>query len=312
MRCRFNSREDNIAFHEKLEYVHLPYVTTYPMGIGSNYLHSKGARVVFTGHTGDEGVSHRARRYELFHNREYPAYFKLYQQDLKGKPFSLLRGIRAGLADAKEYRRNLTAIPEESRFYPELLDRAFSQRLRKSYREPYFTFQFDPVTYVNQGGSRARFEIAAYHGSFNDIQYLFPYADYRVLDYAMSIPRRLYLSRTQSRVIFRETFQDIMPQELKAVDYKQTASFEQRKRSDDYDESFLENVSRIQSELDHSVWDGILNFDQISSIKPSGDRKESAYNILHLSYLVRCIRIQRMQSDCKEWRKMDERDKETL
>ena len=310
--CQFNSRENRIAYHDKLEYVHLPYVSTYPMGIGSNFLRSRGARVVFTGHTGDEGVSHRARRFELIWNREFWAYFKLYHHDLKGQPFALLRGIRAGLKDGIDYYRKTKSSPDDDWFFPDYLDRSFSERLRSSYTDPKFSFQFDPAAYVNQGGSRHRFDIAAYHGSFNDTQYLFPYADYRVLDYALSIPRRLYLNPTQSRVIFRDTFDDLMPRELAEVDYKQTPTLEHRKRSDDYEESFNANLNRILSDLNRERWSGILNFDKISATRPSDDRTESAYITLHLSYLVRCIRIQRMQDDCKDWRKMDERDNKTV
>lgn len=316
MNCRFTKREDNRAHASKPEYVPLPYVNTTSIGVGSNYLRSRGVRVVFSGHTGDEGVSHRARRFELFWHKEFVSYFKLYYHDLEGKAFRLIRSIRAGLIDAMQYYKQLKHKPEESYYYPTCLKREFCEQMRPHYEYRDFTFQFAPEEYVMEGGGRHRFDLTAYHGAFNDTQYLFPYADYRVLDFALSIPRRLYLNNAQNRLIFRETFADLMPAELREVDYKQTASkthtSQDEKQTDHEEQIFYQGMARIVSQIDWDQWGNILNRDAIESMKPACSKMESAKQILKVSYIKRCILIQNMQRDSKKWREFDERDKKTV
>ena len=314
--CRFTNLEDNRAHASKPEYVPLPHVNTTSIGVGSNFLRSRGARVVFCGHTGDEGVSHRASRFELFWHKEFISYFKLYFQDLEGKTFRLIRSVRAGLIDAMHYFKQLRQKPDESFYYPTYLQREFCERMRPQYVHKDFTFQFAPERYVMEGGGRHRFDLTAYHGAFNDTQYLFPYADYRVLDFALSIPRRLYLNREQNRLIFRETFADLMPTELREVDYKQTASkmhsSHDEKQPDNEDQIFYRGMARIVSQIDWDQWGLILDRDTIEGMKPAFTKLESAKQILKVSYIKRCILIQNMQRDSKKWREFDERDKKTV
>lgn len=310
--CRFNNREDRYAYHLKREYVQQPFLNTTPIGVGSNYLHTQGARVIFSGHTGDEGVSHRARRMELFHHREYISYFKLYWLDLKGKPLRLLRAIRAGLHDAHQYYSNVDRSGENLSFYPDVLNDDFCRRMHSQYENRKFTFQFDPVNYIRQGGSRARFDITACYGAITDTQYLFPYADHRVMEFALSIPRRLYVNQTETRLIFRETFGELMPKELSEVAYKCTASNMNRTRDDNYDQDFQENLDKILADLDREKWGAILDFDAIAALKPAAPGIDTTLMTMKLSHLIRCIAIGRMQTDSKKWREFDERDKKTV
>lgn len=316
LRCRFTTREDTIAHARKTEHVPLPHVNTTSLGVGSNYLRSQGARVVFSGHTGDEGVSHRATRFELVWHGELLSYFKFYWQDLKGKPLRLIRSVRAGILDAVRYFRGALKKPDESYYYPVYLKKDFCARMHESYSHRAFTFQFSPLRYVMEGGGRHRFDLTAYHGAFNDTQYLFPYADYRVLDFALSIPRRMYLNRTQNRLIFREAFADVMPKELSEVNYKYTAStMDTAAKTPDrqhQEEVFHQGMARIVENIDWDQWGQILDREAIEALKPSTDKVEAALMLLKASYLKRCILIQNMQRDSKKWREFDAQDNETV
>ena len=310
--CRYNCLEDRRAFRAMQEHVLLPYVNTKPLGIGSNYLRSQGAKVIFTGHTGDEGVSHRARRFELFWHKEYLSYFKLYWQDLEGKPLRLIRSIRSGFKEAWSYYKQIHFKPKADFYYPDVLKRDFCERMRRDYKYRFLPFQFAPETYVDQGGSLGRFHLTAYYGSFCDVQYLFPYADYRVMDFALSIPRRLYVNRTQTRLIFRETFGDLMPRELSEVDYKFTISKLHRPNEKEPEEDFARQINRILEYLDHTQWKDILDLEAISRLKPAQPGQDSIIMTIKIAYLIRCIMIQNMQRDSKKWREYDAQDKETV
>lgn len=316
IRCRFTTRADKHLHALKTEHVPLPHVNTTSLGIGSNYLRSQGARVVFSGHTGDEGVSHRATRFELIWHREFLTYFKFYWQDLEGKPLRLIRSVRAGILDAVRYFRSALKKPDKSYYYPVYLKKDFCDRMRRDHSYRAFTFQFSPVRYVMEGGGRHRFDLTAYHGAFNDTQYLFPYADYRVLDFALSIPRRMYLNRTQNRLIFREAFADLMPKELAEVNYKYTAStMDAGNKSPDrerQEEIFHQGMARLVDNIDWDQWGNILDRKAIEALNPSADKVEAAMMLLKASYIKRCILIQNMQRDSKKWREFDEQDKETV
>ena len=68
---------------------------------------------------------------------------------------------------------------------------------------PPLSFSYDPVSYIHQGGSRNRLDNVALYGAYNGVRYLIPYLDYRVIDYAVSIPRYQYLRGRRNRFVFR-------------------------------------------------------------------------------------------------------------
>ena len=47
------------------------YSNTLAICETAQFVNRKGGKVVFTGHGGDEGISHRCNPYELFYHREY-------------------------------------------------------------------------------------------------------------------------------------------------------------------------------------------------------------------------------------------------
>ena len=311
--CHFLTAKDKAGHEKMLRQGMPPFADTPQLGFGSAWMHRQGARVVFTGHGGDEGVSHRANRFELFYNREFLAYFRLYWKDFKGKPLRLLRTLRTGLLDALARWRQLTASAPEAAYDSPVLQRSFQARMRGLFRDQRMYFFFAPEKYVMQGGTRPRLDNAAYQGAQAGMRYLFPYVDYRVMDYAVSIPRRLYVGQNSSRKIFREAFRDIMPKSLYDVHYKDLASIRDLPRKDDQKKRFQYNISYLTEHLDREYWKDILDFDAIAAMELTGahrSREESARKAL-VATLYRAVLIQDMVKISQNWRQAED-ENETI
>ena len=305
--CHFLSKREQTDYADMLRDGAPPFVDTPQLGYGSAWMNRQGARVVFTGHAGDEGVSHRGNRYELFYNREYSAYFSLYREDLQGKPFRFLRSIRSGLVNARENRRKLLEQIPESAYDAPALTKEFCARMRSEFEDQQMYFFLDPKRYVRQGGTRPRLDNAAYQGANAGMRYLFPYVDYRVIDYAVSIPRRLYVSHNNSRVIFREAFRKIMPKSLYDVNYKDLASIRDLPRQPQQNQRLRNSILYLAENLDRDFWGGILDLDAIAAMEPSGEHRSkeaSAFKLL-LHTLNRALFIQNMVKVAREWEEHD-------
>lgn len=307
--CKYADDAPAIDFW-KLAAVPTPaHVDTLHMSDGSAWMRSRGARVVFSGHGGDEGVSHRCGRHELFHNREYPAYFKLYLQDLKGRKFAALRALRSGLKDAAKHKALLnTGYRYSSQNASTVLCGSFRERMAGSCANESLHFETEPHKYVEHGGSRPRLENAAYQGAINGVRYLFPYIDHRLMDFSLSIPRRLYISANRNRVIFREAFRDIIPQSLYTVSYKDPASQRDALPNSDPGAEFRDDFERFKRELDRDYWKGILDIDALEHITLPTEVRSPEYMqcVLVQNLLHRCILIQNVYKYAHRWSDCDE------
>ena len=54
-----------------LRYAMPPYINAMALCDSCSCMHENGASVIFTGHGGDEGISHRSSPYEMFYHHEY-------------------------------------------------------------------------------------------------------------------------------------------------------------------------------------------------------------------------------------------------
>lgn len=309
--CRFLEPEDMLDHHNALGPLMPPFTNTMTLSHGSAWVRSQGARVMFTGHAGDEGVSHRGSRYELFCSGEYLTYFKFFWNDLEGKRFRFLRTLRAGLLYALQFKRNDIPTSSDGHGHYGVLTHAFSSKMKAQFQPQRVYFNTKPYKYVMQGGTRPRMDNASFQGAFNGVRYLFPYVDYRVLDFAVSVPRKLYFDKTRTRVLFREAFRDIMPHSLYTLTHKDTPSTRNLRTLDGYDKHFLNLVERVLSLLDRNMWNGILDFDGIAALRAPRDPSSPENGILNslVQELFHCYLIQRIIKESPNWREMDEQDK---
>ena len=256
--------ELDISQSEAFRYVFPPYINTLKICDTSEFVRKKGARVVFTGHGGDEGVSHRSNVYEMFYHKEYYHFFRYMWSTTygkKGRVYVTLKDSYKKIRDLKE-RKN---IPFRSPFgTPVLVNKEFGNRFMEN-EMPVSTFTFDPKIYVKGGGSRNRLDVVALLGAYCGVRYMVPFLDYRVIDFAVSIPRHMYLKRRRNRYIYREAFKDIMPKSLYSLCIKENNSWQNRKKNPNWYEEFVAKKHEVVQKLDRQYWSKYINFEEVDA-----------------------------------------------
>ncbi len=245
--------EANLSEGTVQKFVLPPYINTLTIIETSDFMNKSGARVVFTGHGGDEGVSHRCSAYEMFYNKEYVEYFKYMWSATEGTRFRPKRMLSACYKNlfvtAKELRN-----PYQGVFGVEDL-------LKKEFREEFdnvekmsLKFAYDAKAYVEEGGSRNRLDVVALLGAYSGARYVMPYLDYRVIDYAVSIPRHMYIKNKMKRYIFRQAFKDLMPESLYVLDRKSSPSWNNLEKKPMSEEENLNRKKIALDMLDKEFW----------------------------------------------------------
>lgn len=193
----------------------------------------------------------------------------------------------------------------------QILDQDFNERMRRTFRNDRFYFTLKPWRYVLQGGTRNRLDNVAYQGAAAGVRYLLPFVDHRVMDFAVSVPRRLYINHSGNRILYREAFRDLMPPSLARVDYKAFLSIANTERRSDPDAEKRaddENRTFFLSRLDPVYWKGILDLDAIAARQLPKDgsyAQQRQYRIENFE-LDRCVLIQNTALMAKKWRDINE------
>ena len=273
-------------------YAFPPYINTLTICEASQFINRSGARVVFTGHGGDEGVSHRSNPYEMFYNREYYHFFRYMWSTTNGHKNRIMETFKKCSCTLGKTRQMLKQPFHMPFSAPELLRADFTNKyLRKEM--PSSTFAYDSQKYIKEGGSRNRLDNIALLGAYSGVRYLVPYLDYRVVDFAVSIPRYLYLKGRRDRYIFREAFKDIMPKSLYSLRYKEDNSRKNMVKNPNWYEEFAKRKADAVSGLNREYWKQYLNFDVIDEWmkqgQPSEEERPHSENIL--SCLFQCAML---------------------
>ena len=309
--CKFLHREERVNTAYTLQQVMPPFTTTLQITYGSRWMKSQGARAVFTGHGGDEGVSHRPSRFEMLYNGEILPYFRLYWDDFEGRKLRGLRTLRTGLREAIQKWKMQHSKPPVEMLYPSVFRREFCDDMISRLQAKPLMFNTAPHLHVRSGALRPRLDNCAFQGASCGIRYLFPYVDYRVLDFALSIPRRLYLRKNRNRLIFREAFDDIMPDSLRGVYYKDLASVRNDDPTHHVNVSFHNRIAYMLSVLDQKQWDEVLDFSALRALNDTQitNKDEIANWSLLLGKLEIAMLIQNIQHQAVRWREYDAENK---
>lgn len=310
--CRYLYANDGACTQGMYDRVVPSFVNTVELSFGSRWMRSQGARVIFTGHGGDEGVSHRGSRFELFYNGELLQCYKLYRKDLEGRSFASLKAIYSACFEVIRRWRSMDAPLYSTDMHSEILDQNFNDQMKRTFRNEPLYFSVSPWRYVLQGGTRNRLDNVAYQGAAAGVRYLLPFVDYRVMDFAVSVPRHLYVSNEGNRILYRNAFRDLMPPSLAAVNYKEFLSMANVKWEEppmDVRKQELEQEREfLTSRLDAAYWKGILDLDAVAQREEPEDSASSAARSFRYDTreLYRCILIQNTALMAKNWRDIDE------
>ena len=261
-----------------------PYINTPTIAQTATDVRKLGASVVFCGHGGDEGVSHRCDPYEMFYYKEYYHYFRYMFSTTNGMKHRVRLTLNKCLHNLIDNRKEYMSPFVSSVCAPEFINSELKKRFETK-KMPAMSFLFDPIAYVKSGGSGYRLDNVSLLGAYGGVRYLIPYLDYRVIDYAVSIPRYQYLRGRKDRYIFREAFKDIMPDSLYRLRIKETMSQTKIKDNPNWFESFNEDKRFVISKLKRSNWNKYLDFDALERFENAGEPKGEEKARQNMMYL---------------------------
>lgn len=314
--CHFRQKDYNYTKHSfdyGLKNYDVPFLNTLMVSEGAGWMSDHGAKVVLCGYGGDEGVSHRPDLYELWYHHEYIAYLKATYRQRKDRSFPLLRTIIRTIPNLRDKKRELNAPFDLQKPSGEYLNQHFRTECTKKYPAKNFQFKYNPTQYILSGGPRVRMDVSAVLGMEVGVQYMFPYMDYKVIDFAVSIPRRLYTDGITDRLIYRNAFKHIIPKSLYEMNYKnmpslidpsKTQNTEPSKPDLDAICSYLKNRrDMIVPHLDRNYWKAYLDFEKIDRIGENKNisAKEYQDSCDVLNELVYCAYLQNVGTNIKEY-----------
>lgn len=284
-----------------LRYALPPYINALTICETAQFINRRGSKVVFTGHGGDEGISHRCNPYELFYHGEYVSFFKHFYGVTKGQPRRIIRTIKHCCNNIYEGKRRLSGVFRMEEGVPELLNVEFASKFNEK-EMPGLSFGYDPKAHVLAGATCNRLYNVSILGAYCGVRYMVPFMDYRVMDFALSIPRSQYLKNGVKRYIFRETFRNIIPHSLYSLTAKQNNSSKNYKRSSNWFELFAEKKRETVEHLDRKFWEKYLNFDEIDAWlergEPSSEDRFRESSIL--TCLFYCAMIENLVKKSRE------------
>lgn len=307
IQCQFSEKPANSRQKEiegLLRSVLPPYINTLNLSAGCAWLNGQGARVVFSGHGGDEGVSHRCSLFELWYHREYFAFGKALYRQTKGKKLRLLRTMKR-LA----YQLMVMAPALKQPFYsPQnaagYLNQDFKRRMEKKVKKQPLYFAYDAAAYIMQGGSRMRLDNVALQGAENGVRYMLPFLDYRVIDFAVSIPRAQYQNGLGNRWIYRKAFEDIMPRSLQELNSKDTPSLRaDQPMKEELCEDFRKIAKQLLHDLDREFWRDYLDFTAIEGLALAENYTVEDYDTAAaaMDELIYCAMLQGVAQKSGKW-----------
>ncbi len=260
---------------------------------------SHGIRMVLSGWGGDEGISHRADLFELLFHREFKHFFEEARYLTNG---SFLRYVKLMVSiPVLLLRRPYSVFGSQSKGIPLIINRQFQKMERKHCKRDILKLKVNPVKHLESGVTVSRTELTAWIGADYQIQYLYPFLDYRVIDFAMSIPRHLYYKRGMTRYIYRKAFDSILPTEICYNVSK--IDIAREKYWKDFDD-LQRKAEYVMGLIDKKMFDDYIDWEIVERLVGEGYFKEqSRGSIFTLIKLLVCYDIQRLVQEEKDMTK---------
>jgi asparagine synthase (glutamine-hydrolysing) len=258
-------------------------------------LSEQGVRWVFSGWGGDQGINHRTNLFELFLQGDWGHFISECLRSSKGSP---LRFIKRLIDNAVlPFFRPFHFFVNFKIHHPVFFAPDFAKRMRRYRRIKIFHYYLNLAKFLESGVIQTRTEQTAWKGADYNVQYLFPYLDYRVVNFAVSIPRRLFYKQGINRYIYRKAFEGILPRELcyhMVKDEKALDAFRTQNR--DRNEA-MNPVLCLRREL----FDAYIDWEQVDAMNnaPGLSDDQSQYHCLKRVQQI-CDNIQRLIEDAKK------------
>ncbi len=278
------------------------YMNTFQIYETSCFMKENGVKVIFSGHGGDEGASHRSNPYELLHYHEFYRYLRLMYSRSSVSKHRIIKTARLIKQNLNVARTVLLKPFSMESGYSPILKTSFAEKFDNSKMEVLY-FAYDPAKYINGGGSRNRLDVLAFFSACTGVRYFVPLLDYRVVDFALGIPRYLYHNWYNDRFIYREAFKDIMPRSLYRQTEKADHSYDnlpkEATEQRQLDEQKLLEMKKLYADmLDRDYWKGIIDFDVLDKWVSGNVSEEDEISILNA--VVTCIQVEHMVKRSRE------------
>ncbi len=261
-----------------------------------NEITSGGARFVMSGWGGDEGISHRADLSELLLCGDMIHFIKEVSDQSGGSPLHFIKILLS--APVTLLFRPYSIFGSQNNQIPSILNKTFAKSMKKHCKKDVLHMKTNPVRHMESGVSVSRTEIGAWLGADYSLQYLFPFLDYRVVDFALSIPRHFYYKHGLSRYIYRKAFEAILPKELcyntsktdiaRNVHWKNT-------------ENLQKKAELIMKQMPKEMFSSYLDWEKVQELVEQQYFKENTRDgLLTLFKLQTCYDLWRMLEEIKE------------
>ena len=252
-------------------------------------------RAVFSGWGGDEGISMRFGPFHLAQAGEYKAYFKAAGHAAGGSPKKYLGFMRRTARYLYESQKPWNGIRANGLTF-NVVQPAFAEEMRHSHTKKKKYFGVSPEKNLLSGTLESRTLLAASAGADAGVMYLFPLLDARVLDFALTVPRRLYIDGDTKRVLPQRALSDILPDYLTTFAGTSNVEKEDTGRMDFYTE-IEEKAYGVLTDfyfdhIDRLRFEDYLDFDEMK--KTISEEKDPVIrtvlrNMLRLLYKMQLL-----------------------
>lgn len=258
---------------------------------------SQEISMVMSGWGGDEGISHRADCPELFLHGYYKLFMKEVRKLTKG---SILRMIKYFLClPLVLLWRPYSFFGRQSKDIPNIIKKSFRNNEKRQCKRDILHLKTNPIKHLESGVTVSRTELTAWVGADYEIQYLFPFLDRRVVEFAMSIPRHLYYKDGIPRYIYRKAFQDILPKEI--IENKSKIDPAREKQWSIVDD-LQKKAECVLEQLDKEMFYPYIEWDKVEElVKNQFFQERSRGSIFNLIKLQVCYDILRIIKDVRDY-----------
>ena len=229
-------------------------------------LSGRGIRTVFSGWGGDEAATMRFGPSGLLESGELRAFLHEASYAAGKNPKKYLGFIKRALTAVRD-----SHAPWDGRavngWQFNIVKDEYAHRILGKREKKYNYFGWNPVENLLTGGMESRTAIAAASGADMGMVYMFPMLDPLLIDYALNVPRRLYMRDGRRRLLPQKALEDIVPGYLTKFSGESNVEKLDTGRMDFYYEVAEETQSRtdeiILARLDRELFAEYVDFDAI-------------------------------------------------
>jgi len=221
---------------------------------------SKDITFILSGWGGDEGISHRAGLFELLVNGYWRYYLKEASHLSKG---SIVRFAKIVFSSTVLYLFKPNGLLHPQNYDDNIADKVFNKAMKKYRKRKIIYYSSYLGKYILSGSVQTRTELSALMGTEYGVQYLYPFLDYTVVDFALNVPRHMYYKNGINRYIFRKAFEEILPKDLcyyvPKDDIARSTYFQDRMKELNIEKKILDKLSK-------NVFSKYIDFDRTKEL----------------------------------------------